>query len=216
MNQRALRRIGRCSARSVPIQTLDIQHARSEAQYPDLDRARDHARRTSDAHQRSPVDECLCDRIEDYLHAGDLSRQCLVRQHALAMQTITTARERDVENHRPVADVEPAPDAAPSKSQVAAAAQGTATPREELVTRSIDDRRVLARLDVEYENHVLVTAPGVPTLSGAVVCLPHSCPPRTWRGFRRETTRLSSAGTKNGTRVSTSVSHDSARPYRSL
>ena len=31
---------------------------------------------------------------------------------------------------------------------------------EQLVAGAIDDRAVLATLDVEYENHVLVTAPG--------------------------------------------------------
>jgi hypothetical protein len=49
-------------------------------------------------------------------------------------------------------NVEPPLDAAPSKSEIAAAASRTATPGEQLVTRRIDDRGVLARLDVEYEN----------------------------------------------------------------
>jgi hypothetical protein len=140
----------------VPVQTLEVERARSDAEHPDLDGRRRHARRTSDARQRRPVDACL-DRLgnrgKDHIDAGDLSWQRLLRQHALAMPTTTTTRERHLEEHRPFSRVEPPLDTAPREPKVAASTRSTATADKQLVARNFDDRYIPGTLDAEYENH---------------------------------------------------------------
>jgi hypothetical protein len=160
MKQRGLRRIARRSTGTVPVQPLEVEHTGSEPEHPALDGARYDARRAGDARQRHLVDRRLPDRVQDHLDARYFSRQRLERQHALAMPTIAAACERHLEHHGCAVQVEPALDSAPSKSQVAAATSCAATAGKQLVSRGIDDRGVLARLHVEYENQVLVTAPG--------------------------------------------------------
>jgi len=94
-------------------------------------------------------------------------------------------RERDLEHQGLTEKLEPALDPTPSKSQIAATARSAPTPCQQLVARYIDDGRVLARLHLEYEDHVLVTAPGCEDvrgrrLSGAFHRHAHA------RDFRRE------------------------------
>lgn len=160
MKQRALRRIARRLPPSMPIQPLEIEHARAEPEHPDLDGARHDACIGRDARPCNPVDERLPERLQNHVDACDLSRQRLEGQHALAMSTIATTCERDLERHRCVANVESALDSAPSKSQISAAAGRAATAGNQLVTGNIDDRGVLARLDIEYEDHVLTGGSG--------------------------------------------------------
>lgn len=116
MKQRTLRSVAWRPPRAVPIQPLEIEHARSEPEHPELDRPRHDARRAGDARQRDSVDEHLPDGIQNHVDARHLSGQRLERKYALAVPTIATTRERHLEHHGRIANVEPALDAAPSKS----------------------------------------------------------------------------------------------------
>jgi hypothetical protein len=185
MQQRALRSRARCPPRSMPIQPLEVEHSCAEPEHPDLEGPRYDARRAGDGRQRGAVDNRVRDCTQNDVDAGHFPRQRLERQHALAVPTIATARDRHRENHRRAATVQPTLDSAPSKSQIATAACSAVTPSQQLVTRLIDDDGVLAKLEVEYENQVLVTAPGVRKTSGAVVFLAHSARMRTRRHSRR-------------------------------
>jgi hypothetical protein len=99
MKQRALWSVARRSTSAVSIQPLEIEHACSESQHPELDGACYNARSAGDARQSAPVDKCLPDRIQNHVDARDLPRQGLERQHALAMPTIATTCERHLEHH---------------------------------------------------------------------------------------------------------------------
>jgi hypothetical protein len=136
------------------------EHPRSEPEHPELHGARHHARRTGDARQRGAVDKRSPDCVQNHVDARHLSRQRFVRQHALAVPTVTAPRECDFEHQGLTEKLQPAFDPTPSKSQIAATARSAPAPSQQLVPRCIDDGRVPARLDFEYENHVLVTAPG--------------------------------------------------------
>ena len=81
------------------IQSLEIEHPRSEPEHPDLHGARHHARRTGDARQRGAVDKRPPDRIQNHVDTRHLSRQRFERQHTLAVPTVTAPRERDLEHH---------------------------------------------------------------------------------------------------------------------
>lgn len=207
MQERALRSVVGRSARSVSIQALEIEHPRSEPEHPELHGARHHACRTGNARPRG-ADKRLPDRIQNHLDARHLSRQRFVRQHALAVPAVMAPRERDLEHQGLTEQLEPALDPTPSKSQIATTARSAPTPCQQLVTRSVDGGRVLARLDFEYENHVLVTAPGGWKTSGAVVFLAHHIGKRT-RAISVENGEISTRETQIGMRVSSSVGHDS-------
>lgn len=139
----------------MPVQPLEIEDARAQTEDPDSERARHDARRTCNGRNRLTVDERLADRSQNHVDARHLSRQRLKRKHALAVPTATTSRKRHIQNHRRAERVEPTLDSAPSKAQVAPATRRTPTAREQPVSRCLDDCGVLARLDGEYEDHVL-------------------------------------------------------------
>ena len=63
---------------------------------------------------------------------------------------------------------------------------------------ALDDRDVLATLDVEYENHVLVTASGVARRPGAVVFLAHPARIRTRSIFSSATPASAPAPCRTG------------------
>jgi hypothetical protein len=71
----------------VPIQSLEIEHTRSQPENPDLDGTRHDARRTGDARQRGTVDKRLRDRVENHFDAGHFPGQRFARKHALAVPT---------------------------------------------------------------------------------------------------------------------------------
>jgi len=98
MKERALRSVVGRSARSVSIQSLEIEHPRSEPEDPELHGARHHACRTSDARPRGAVDQRPPDRIQNHVDARHLSRQRFERQHPLAVPAVAAPRERDLEH----------------------------------------------------------------------------------------------------------------------
>jgi hypothetical protein len=161
------------------VEPLEIEDARTEPECPALDGARDDARTLRDARRHGAVDDRLGDRVQDDLDAGDLARQCIERQHSLAVLAPSAARQRHRDRHERIACLKPPLDATTSKSQIAAATRSTTAAGEQLIAGAVDDRGVLARLDVEYENQVLVTASGSAKLSGAVVFLAHVAARRT-------------------------------------
>jgi hypothetical protein len=69
------------------------------------------------------------------------------------------AHQRHRECQKPIACLEPPLDSIASESEIASAARST-TAGKELIAGTVDDRGVAARLDVEYDDHVLMTAPG--------------------------------------------------------
>jgi hypothetical protein len=160
VEQRTRSCVARCAPRAVPIQPLEIEGACPESEDPDLDRAGRHAVPLRDAGQGNAVGESLSDCIQDHLDAGNLARQRLERQDSLAVPATAAARQRHREHHRPIAGLQPPRDPTASKPEIAAVARGTPTADEELVASAVDDHGVLATLDVEYEDHVLMTAPG--------------------------------------------------------
>ena len=166
LQERALRSVVGRSARSVSIQSLEIKHPRSEPEHPELYGARHHACLTGDTRPRGAIDKRLPDRIQNQVDACHLSRQRFERQHPLAVPTLAAPRESDLAYHGFTEKLEPALDPTPSKSQIAAPARSAPTPCQQLVARRIDDGRVLARLNAEYDNHVLVTAPGMKEVRG--------------------------------------------------
>lgn len=105
MQKRGLPSVARRSTRSVTIQPLEIEHPRSESEHPDLDGAWHDVRAVRDARQRGLIGERLSDRIQNHVHAGDLARQCLEWQHALAMPAVTTTCERHLEHHGCVGEI---------------------------------------------------------------------------------------------------------------
>lgn len=95
MKQRTRRRVVWCKPRSVPKQSLEIEHARSEPEHPSLYGARHHVRGASNAGQRRTVDDRVPNGIQNHVDAGHLARQRLERQHPLAVPTIAATRECD-------------------------------------------------------------------------------------------------------------------------
>lgn len=76
------------------------------------------------------------------------------------MLATAAARQRHRERHERVAGLEPALDPTASKLEINSATASTTAAGEDLVACAVDDRGVVAILDLEYENHVLKTAPG--------------------------------------------------------
>lgn len=164
---------------AVSVQPLEIEHTRAEPLDPGLERTRCDARIARHLRQYRPVGDDLADGVEHHLDARDLAWQRVERQDSLAVPTRHASGQSDRERHECVTRLQTPRDAATSQSEIATTAGSTAAAGQILVASGIDDSAVLARLHFEYEHHVLVTAPGVATLSGAVVCLPHCGPPRT-------------------------------------
>lgn len=144
----------------MPVESLEIEGACTEPEHPAPDRARHDAALLGDARHGDSLGEHLRDRIHDDLDAGDLARQRLARQHSLAVPTTAAARQRHRQRDKRVTGLEPPLDSTASQPEVASTTRGTSAVGEDLITGAVDDRGVAARLDVEYEDHVLMTAPG--------------------------------------------------------
>lgn len=157
---RARRRIDRCAARTVPVERLEIEAACSQPEDPAPDRARHDTPPLRDAGLRSAAQDHFADRIEDDLDADDPARQRIPGQDSLAVPAALAARQRHLQRHVVHAGLELTLDAAASQPEVTAAARGASTAGQDLVASVLDDRRVLATFEIEYEDHVLMTAPG--------------------------------------------------------
>jgi hypothetical protein len=172
---RARRTAGRCEPRSVSIQLLEIEEPRAEPENPAPDGARDDASALRDTRNRTSVGDHRRDGVDDDLHAGDLSGKRIERKQSLAVPTIAASRQRQEKRHERVARLEPSRHPAAGQSELAPTARRTATAHEDVVA-AIDERGVVARLDVEYENHVLMAAPGWVKLTGAANLLWRTSP----------------------------------------
>lgn len=163
MERRARWRITRCTPCAMAIQLLEVEHACPEAEDPTLDCPSGDADACGDAGRRPPVSERVTHRIQDDLDAGDLAGQRIPGQHALTVSAAAAARQRHSKHDERVARLEPPFDSTASQLEsalVTRSARGTSTAGKKLIAGIVDGRGVAARLDVEYEDHVLMTAPG--------------------------------------------------------
>jgi hypothetical protein len=155
---------GRCIARSalraVAIEPLEIEGSCAESEDPALEGAPRDADVSRHGRQGNSVGERLTHRLQDDLHPGDLAGQCIPGQHPLAVPTTPTPRHRNREGYERVSGLEPSCHPTASKPEIASVACSTTTAEQQLVTGPVDGCRIAARLHVEYENHVLMTAPG--------------------------------------------------------
>jgi hypothetical protein len=182
----------------VAIQPLEIEQPRAETENPARDGARDDASALRDTRNRTSVGDSGRDGVDDDLHAGDLSRKRIPGKQSLPVATVAAARQRHPKRHERIARLEPSRHPAAGQPEIAPAARRTAAAHEDLVT-AIDERGVLARLDVEYENHVLTAAPGWLKLTGAANLLwrtsPRSANRRELRDDETASTNIESVGT---------------------
>ena len=181
VQRRALWSADRCELRSVSIQLLEIQEPRAEPENPTLDGACHDAGAPRDTRNRSPIGDDGRDGVDDDLHTGDLSRKRIERKQSLPVTTIAASRQRHAKRHERIARLETSRHPAAGQSELAPAARCTATTHEDLVVAALDERGVIARLDLEYENHVLIGGSGVTKLAGAASLL--------WRTSARNASR---------------------------
>jgi len=160
MEHRALGRIAGRALRPVPVEPLQIEHPCAESEDPPLDGARGNAGAPGGARHGSFVGERLRHGLHDDLDPGNLARQRLVGQHSLAVPARSAACERHGQRHERVECLEPALHSTTSKLEITTLTASATTIGEELVACMVDNRRVVATFEVEYENHVLMTAPG--------------------------------------------------------
>ncbi len=180
VEHRALWCVTRRVARAVPVEPPEIEGPCAESENPAREGARDNADALRDTRQRSSVENHFGDGIQNDLDAGHLARKRIERQHALAVTAIAAARQRDQERQEAIANLKPPLDPTAREMEIASAARSTTTLGEDVITRTVDDYGVAARLDVEYEDHVLTTASGTcQDLPGAVTFLAHFTASRT-------------------------------------
>lgn len=160
MQHRAGRCIARSAFRAVPIEPLKIEGSCAESEDPALEGAPGDADVSRHARHGNSVGERLPHRLQDNLDPGDLAGQCIPGQHPLAVPTTPAPRQRDREGYERVSGLQPSCHPTASKPEIASVACSTTTAEQQLVTGPVDDCPIAARLDVEYENHVLMTAPG--------------------------------------------------------
>lgn len=160
MQHRARRCVARSASRAMAIEPLEIEGSCAESEDPALEGAPRDADVSRHGRQGNSVGERLTHRLQDDLDPGDLAGQCIPGQHPLAVPTTPTPRQRNREGYERVSGLEPSCHPTASKSEVASVACSTTTAKQQLVSGAVDDRGIAARLDVEYENHVLMTAPG--------------------------------------------------------
>jgi hypothetical protein len=160
MEHRALGRIAERALCSVPVESLQIEQPGSQPEHPALDGVRGDTSASGSAGHGSALGECFCNSLHDHLDPGDLARQRIAGKHALAMPTASAARERHEQRHERVGGLEPTRDPTTSKLEISSLTASAATTGEQIIAGTVDDCRVAAMLDIEYENHVLMTAPG--------------------------------------------------------
>lgn len=160
VEHRALGRIAGRALRAVPVEPFQIEQPCTQSEHPPLDGARSDAGAPGGARHSSSVGECLCNGRQDDLDPGNLARQRIAGQHPLAVPATSAARQRHGQYDERVGCLEPALDLTTSKLQITSLTARATTPAKDLIACVVDDRGVVATLDVEYENHVLMTAPG--------------------------------------------------------
>lgn len=160
MEHRALGSIAGRALGSVPVQPLQIEHPCPEAEDPPLDGARSDASAPGGARHGSFAGECLRNGRHDDLDPGDFARQRVVGQHPLAVPAPSAAREHHGQRYERLGGLQPALHSTASKLEITTLTASATTAGEEVIACRVDDRRVVAILDVEYEDHVLMTAPG--------------------------------------------------------
>ena len=160
MEHRALDRIAGSTLCPVPVEPLQIEQPGAQSEYPALDGARGDASASGGAGHGSSLGERLRYSLHDHLDPGDLARQRIAGQHSLAMPTPSTARERYEQRHERVGCLEPARHPTTSKLEISPLTASAAAIGQEPIACMVDNCRVVATFNVEYENHVLMTAPG--------------------------------------------------------
>lgn len=166
MKHRAWRRITRGTLRSVSVQPHEVERPRAEPERPALDRPCNDAEPLPNARQRGSIGERERDGFQNDLDAGHLAGKRITREDSLTVPTTLATRECHRKGRIRVACLDPSLDPAPSKAEVAASTRSTTAAREQLVVAIIDDRGVLAKVDVEYENQVLLTVLGSENFPG--------------------------------------------------
>lgn len=167
------------------IQLLEIEQPRAQSENPARDGARDNASALRDPRNRTSVGDSRRDGVDDHLHAGDLARKRIPGKQPLAVPTVAASRQRHPQRHERIARLETSLHPAAGQPEIDPAARRTATTHEDLVVAALDERGVPARLDIEYENHVLIGGSGVAKLAGAASLL--------WRTSPRSATPASLA-----------------------
>jgi hypothetical protein len=142
------------------IQSLEIQDSGAEPENPALERAPSHTHAVRNAGERHAIDKRLAHRIHNDLDTGDLAWQRVAGQDTLAMQATATARQRHRQRYECVAGLEPSLDPTASQPERALVTRRAPTTEQQLIAGTVDGRGVAARLNIEYEDHVLMTAPG--------------------------------------------------------
>ena len=160
VEHRALGRIAGGALGPVPVQPLQIEQPCPESEHPPLDGARSDAGASGSARQGSFIGERLHHGRHDDLDPGDFARQRVAGQHPLAVPAPSAARERHGQHDERVERLEPALHSTASKLEIPPLTASATTIGEELIACMVDNRRVVATFDFEYENHVLMTAPG--------------------------------------------------------
>lgn len=157
---RALGRIAGRALRPVPVEPLQIEQPCAESEHPPLDSARSDASAPGRARHGRFGGERLRHGRHDDFDPGDFARQRIVGQHTLAVPAPSAACECHEQRHERVGGLEPALHPTTSKLEIATLTASATTIGEELIACMVDNRRVVATFHFEYENHVLMTAPG--------------------------------------------------------
>lgn len=160
VEHRALGGIAGRALGPVPVKPLQIEQPCTESEHPPLDGARSNAGTPGGARHGSFVGERLRHGRHDDLDPGDLARQRIAGQHPLAVPARSAACERHGQRHERVECLEPALHSTASKLEITTLTASATTIGEELIACMVDNCRVVATFDIEYENHVLMTAPG--------------------------------------------------------
>lgn len=161
MQDRGGGQVGRSAPRPVPAQPLEVEHTGPKSEDPALDRARGNAALVRDGRHLGPVGEDARRRVDDNLDPSHLAGQCIPGEHTLPMTAVTAARERHRQRDERVGRLQPARDAAPGELELGAAAGRAAAAGKKIVAGIGEACGVAARLNVEYEDHVLSDGPGV-------------------------------------------------------
>ena len=145
----------------MPVEPLEVQPSGTEAKDPASHRPRGDSPTLGDARHRRATSNHLGDRVENHLDAGHLPRQRVPGQDPLSMPAVRAARQGDAQRDERLRGLQPARHTAAGERD-AGAATGRAAASGQTIVRGIgNERRVAARLDVEYEDHVLSNGPGV-------------------------------------------------------
>lgn len=212
LEQRSRRRVRWSPTCPVSLEPLEVEHARPQTEGPAPDRARGNTATLGDVGHRRTIGEHLRNRVEDHLDARDLARQRVAWEYPLSVPAIVAARQRDRQRREGIRCLEPAGNAAAGQLEVGAAASRATAPAKKVIPGVGEERRVAARLNIEYEDHVLSDGPGVwrdsfrgRRVSSAPISARH---PDMARTARAAPWSALTSYTQAGMRVSASSVHD--------